>query len=47
MVNVPAGPTRDFIGYAGTPPDARWPGRARVAVNFVVNYEEGGELCIL
>lgn len=47
MVNAPAVPTRDFIGYADTPPDARWPGGARVAVNFVINYEEGGELNVL
>ena len=38
---------RDMIGYGATPPDPRWPGRARVAVNFVVNYEEGGENNIL
>ena len=38
---------RDMIGYGRTPPDPRWPGRARVAVQFVVNYEEGGENCIL
>jgi putative urate catabolism protein len=38
---------RDLIGYAEAPPDPRWPGRARIAVNFVLNYEEGGERCIL
>lgn len=38
---------RDLIGYGRTPPDPRWPGGARVAVQFVVNYEEGGENCIL
>ncbi len=38
---------RDFIGYAGRPPDARWPGGARIAVSVVLNYEEGGENCIL
>ncbi len=37
------GPTRDFIGYADTPPQADWPDGARVAVNFCINYEEGGE----
>lgn len=37
-------PTRDMIGFAGAPPDARWPGGARVAVNLCINYEEGGEL---
>ncbi|AHJ64811.1 Chitooligosaccharide deacetylase [Granulibacter bethesdensis CGDNIH4] len=38
---------RDLIGYGKTPPFARWPGGARIAVNFVVNYEEGGENSIL
>ena len=36
--------TRDFIGYGAEPPHARWPGEARVAVNFVINFEEGSEL---
>lgn len=40
-------PVRDFIGYAKDPPHARWPGDARIAVNFCINYEEGGELCLL
>jgi peptidoglycan/xylan/chitin deacetylase (PgdA/CDA1 family) len=34
---------RDFIGYGAEPPAVRWPGGARVAVNLVVNYEEGSE----
>jgi allantoinase len=34
---------RDFIGYGATPPDPRWPGSARVAVQIVINYEEGSE----
>jgi putative urate catabolism protein len=34
---------RDLIGYAGNPPHPRWPGDARIAVNFVINYEEGSE----
>ena len=38
---------RDMIGYGRTPPDAAWPEGARIAVQFVVNYEEGGENCIL
>lgn len=38
---------RDMRGYGGEVPDARWPGGARVAVQFVVNYEEGGENCVL
>lgn len=36
-------PTRDFIGYGANPPDPQWPGNARLALNFVVNYEEGSE----
>jgi putative urate catabolism protein len=38
---------RDLLGYGRTPPDPRWPGGARVAVQFVVNFEEGGENSIL
>lgn len=38
---------RDLIGYGRNPPDPRWPGKARVAVQFVVNYEEGAEQSIL
>ncbi len=38
---------RDLLGYGRTPPHPRWPGNARIAVQFVVNYEEGGENCIL
>ena len=38
---------RDMRGYHGHPPDADWPGEARIAVQFVVNYEEGAENCIL
>ncbi len=38
---------RDLIGYADQPPHARWPGDARIAVQFVINYEEGGENCVL
>ncbi|MFL6572250.1 MAG: polysaccharide deacetylase family protein, partial [Burkholderiales bacterium] len=38
---------RDLIGYAGKPPKAKWPGSARVALQFVLNYEEGGENSIL
>src|SRR4029453_16536749 len=34
---------RDLVGYAGNPPHPRWPGEARIAVNFVINYEEGSE----
>jgi putative urate catabolism protein len=38
---------RDLQGYGRNPPDPRWPGGARVAVQFVINYEEGGENCLL
>ena len=38
---------RDFIGYGQNAPAADWPGGARIAVQFVVNYEEGGENCVL
>ncbi|WP_024301141.1 allantoinase PuuE [Pseudogulbenkiania sp. MAI-1] len=38
---------RDLIGYGRTPPQADWPGNARIAVQFVLNYEEGGERCVL
>ncbi len=38
---------RDLVGYNGQPPCADWPGGARIAVQFVLNYEEGGERCVL
>ena len=38
---------RDLVGYGNTPPDPQWPNQARIAVQFVINYEEGGENCIL
>ncbi len=38
---------RDLIGYGRNPPRAKWPGGARLALQFVLNYEEGGENCIL
>jgi putative urate catabolism protein len=38
---------RDLIGYGRTPPQAQWPHQAKIAVQFVINYEEGGENCIL
>ena len=38
---------RNMHGYGPNPPNAKWPGGARVAVQFVVNYEEGGENCVL
>jgi OHCU decarboxylase len=45
-MSTPAYP-RDLVGYGRTPPQAQWPGKARIAVQFVINYEEGGENCIL
>jgi putative urate catabolism protein len=38
---------RDMVGYGAHPPDPTWPGDARLAVQFVINYEEGGENCVL
>ena len=38
---------RDLVGYGRNIPDPKWPGGANVAVQFVLNYEEGGENCIL
>ena len=38
---------RDLVGYGRTPPDPRWPGGAKIALRFVINYEEGGENCVL
>lgn len=44
---TPDGPApdypRDLIGYGENPPDPKWPNGARLAVQFVLNYEEGGE----
>lgn len=38
---------RDMLGYASKPPKVTWPNKAKVAVQFVINYEEGAENCIL
>ncbi|CAD7375575.1 allantoinase PuuE [Xanthomonas arboricola] len=38
---------RDLVGYGATLPAAQWPGGARIAVQFVINYEEGAENCVL
>lgn len=43
MKNYP----RDMVGYGGNPPHAQWPGEARIALQFVLNYEEGGESNVL
>ena len=49
MTRTPPAPDypRDLAGYGASPPDPKWPGKARVAVQFVLNYEEGGENCVL
>ena len=43
MLNYP----RDMAGYGRAPPYANWPGRSRIAVQFVLNFEEGSENCVL
>ncbi len=47
MSTTPARYPRDLSGYGRCPPHPQWPGQARVAVQFVLNYEEGGENCVL
>src|SRR5436305_14530854 len=44
---MPAAYPRDLVGYGRTPPDPQWPGEARIAVQFVLNYEEGAENSVL
>ena len=50
-MNTPASKTsrypRDLSGYGRNPPHAQWPANARVAVQFVLNFEEGGENSVL
>jgi putative urate catabolism protein len=46
MTHDPAYP-RDLVGHGRTPPHAGWPDGARIAVQFVLNYEEGAENCVL
>ena len=41
------GPPRDFLGYGPNPPHPRWPGDARIAINFNINLEAGGERSLL
>jgi allantoinase len=43
----PSSYPRDLIGYGRRPPHARWPGNARIALQFVLNFEEGAENCVL
>jgi hypothetical protein len=38
---------RDLLGYADKTPPVKFPNGAKVAINFVINYEEGGEKCLL
>ena len=40
-MNIVAASQRDWVGYGSNPPDPKWPGGARLALNFVMNYEEG------
>ncbi len=40
-------PPRDYIGYGQHPPTVKWPQQAKIAVQFVINYEEGSENCVL
>src|SRR5262245_4341224 len=47
MTSTAASYPRDLVGYGRAVPHARWPGEARIAVQFVLNYEEGGENCVL
>ena len=47
MTPTPEDYPRDMVGYGPHPPDPRWPGGAKVAVQFVLNYEEGGENNVL
>lgn len=47
MMRPPDDYPRDLIGYGQNPPDPQWPNGARIAVSIVLNFEEGGENCIL
>ena len=46
-MNSPDPYPRDLVGYGANPPHPRWPHEARIAVSIVLNYEEGGESCVL
>src|SRR3954471_20905091 len=46
MSDAPYRVARDFVGYGAAPPNPRWPGGAKLAVNFVMNVEEGSEYAI-
>src|SRR2546423_1366065 len=47
MALTPTPYPRDLRGYGETPPHPQWPGAARIAVQFVLNYEEAAESCVL
>ena len=47
MTRDPRDYPRDLRGYGRKPPHPRWPGGARLALQFVLNHEEGGESCVL
>lgn len=47
MKKTPVKDPRNYVGYGENPPDPKWPGDARIALQIVLNYEEGGENCIL
>jgi len=47
MINSKTYYPRDMIGYADKPIDPKWPNKSKIALQFVLNYEEGGENCIL
>lgn len=47
MSHLPPRYPRDLRGHGPTPPSAAWPGGARIAISLVLNYEEGGENCVL
>jgi peptidoglycan/xylan/chitin deacetylase (PgdA/CDA1 family) len=47
METMPGNYARDLVGYGGKPPNPRWPKNARLALNFVLNYEEGSEPSII
>lgn len=47
MKKTPVKDPRNYAGYGENPPDPKWPGGARLALQFVLNYEEGGENCVL
>ena len=38
---------RNMLGYGSNSPEVKWPNNSRIAVQFVLNYEEGGENCVL